>query len=358
MASKPQPNLSTRLRRAPTRYEPSKRIAIGGMAEVWRANAVFDDGERHPVAIKRVLPSIGDPMFRAMFLDEARLGMLLRHPNIVRVYDARDVDGTYIMVMELVDGVSLRSLTRAAHSNGRSMGLPLALWIAQEIAKALAYAHRARDGAGRGLGIVHRDVSPQNVLLGVAGEVKLADFGLADATVHEHVRAEDTIGGKIGYLSPEIVRGQPSDHRADLFALGVIFWEMLAGRALFAGGHDALTIRRIVECEVPELAGLVPDGEHADAIVRRLITKDPDDRLNDAALLAAQLRQLIQRKNWLAGPESVASEVRRYQSERNRRSQAPPVSALLSDELAKFAEMAADTPIDLGALPLDPSKFY
>jgi|GEM_PF-2244971 len=357
MALKPQPNLSTRLRRAPTRYEPTKRIAIGGMAEVWRANAIFDDGDVHPVAIKRVLPSIGDPMFRSMFLDEARLGMLLRHPNIVRVYDARDIEGTYIMVMELVDGVSLRSLTRAAHADGRSMGLALAAWIAQEVANALAYAHRARDAAGRGLGIVHRDVSPQNVLLGVRGEVKLADFGLADATVHEHVRAEDMIGGKIAYLSPEIVRGEGSDHRADLFALGVVFWEMLAGRALFAGGHDAHTIRRIADCEVPELAGLVSGGEQADVIVRRLITKHPEHRLNDAALLSSQLRQLIQRNHCPAGGDLVRTAVQEYHSEKSRRSQAPPVSTLLADELAKFAEVAADTPLDLGALPLDPSTF-
>ena len=145
MASKPQPNLSIQLRRAPTRYEPTQRIAVGGMAEVWRANALFDDGGEHPVAIKRVLPSIADPLFRTMFLDEARLGMLLRHPNIVRVYDARDIDGTYIMVMELVDGESLRSLTRAAHRDKCSMGVPLAVHIIQEVAKALAYAHRARD---------------------------------------------------------------------------------------------------------------------------------------------------------------------------------------------------------------------
>ena len=357
MAPKPLPNLSTQLRRAPTRYEPTERIAVGGMAEVWRANAIFDDGGLHPVAIKRVIPSIGDPMFRAMFLDEARLGMLLRHPNIVRVYDARDIDGTYIMVMELVDGESLRSLTRAAHTELRSIGLPLASWIAQEVAKALAYAHRARDASGRGLGIVHRDVSPQNILLGARGQVKLADFGLADATVHEHVRAEDMIGGKIAYLSPEIVRAEGGDHRADLFALGVVFWEMLAGRRLFAGANDAHTIRRIAKCEVPNLAGRVPGGEQADEIVSRLVTNDPDDRLNDAALLASQLRQMIERNGWSVAAEEVASAVRQHRADRNRRSHTPPVSALLSEELAKFAQAGANTPLDLGASPLDPNTF-
>jgi len=357
MASKPQPNLSTRLRRAPTRYEATKRIAVGGMAEVWHANAIFDDGGLHPVAIKRVIPSIGDPMFRSMFLDEARLGMLLRHPNIVRVYDARDIDGTYIMVMELVDGQSLRSLTRVAQAENRSMGIPLAAWIAQEVAKALAYAHRARDAAGRGLGIVHRDVSPQNILLGVNGEVKLADFGLADATVHEHVRAEDMIGGKIAYLAPEVLRGEGGDHRTDLFALGVVFWEMLAGRRLFFGDNDAHTIRQIAKCEVPPLADLVSGGDEADMLIRRLVTRNPDDRIHDAAILASQLRHWIKGKQWQVGREDVANAVRTYRAERSRMSQAPPVSTLLADELEKFAEATADTPFDLGASPLDPASF-
>lgn len=357
MALDLQPNLSMQLRRAPTRYQPTRRIAVGGMAEVWRATATFDDGGEHPVAIKRVLPSIADSMFRTMFLDEARLGMLLRHPNIVRVYDARDIDDTYIMVMELVDGESLRSLTRAAHADGTSMGLPTAVYIAQEIAKALAYAHRARDGRGVGLGIVHRDVSPQNVLLGANGTVKLTDFGLADATVHEHVRDEDMIGGKIGYLPPEVIRREDSDHRADLFALGVVLWEMLAGRSLFVGDTERETVRAIARCEVPSLADWVPGGEQADLIVQKLVTKDPDDRINDAAVLAAQLRQLIERNEWQIGAKQIAATVLQHRSEKSRRTQMPQVTTLLADELAKFAEATVDTPFDMGAMPLDPSRF-
>ena len=357
MASPPQPNLSMQLRRAPTRYEPTRRIAVGGMAEVWRAIATFDDGGEHPVAIKRVLPSMADPLIRTMFLDEARLGMLLRHPNIVGVYDARDIDGTYIMVMELVDGESWWSLTRAAHADGRSMGVPMAAYIAQEIAKALAYAHRARDASGRGLAIVHRDVSPQNVLLGTNGTVKLADFGLADATVHEHIRDEDMIGGKLGYLPPEVVRREESDHRADLFALGVVFWEMLAGRSLFGGGTERETIRAIARCEVPSLADLVPGGEEADLIVQKLVTRDPDDRLHDAAVLATLLRRLIERHNWKIGAEEVAAAVRQRRAERSRRTQMPAVTTMLADELAKFADATVDTSFDMGAMPLDPSRF-
>lgn len=237
------------------------------------------------------------------------------------------------------------------------MGVPLAVWIAQEVAKALAYAHRARDASGHGLAIVHRDVSPQNILLGANGRVKLTDFGLADAAVHEHVRDEDMIGGKIAYLPPEVVRHESSDHRADLFALGVVFWEMLAGQPLFVGDNEAHTIKRIAECEVPELAGSMPGGEEADAIVRKLVTKDPDHRLNDAAILASQLRQVMRRNDWTTGPEVVAAAVRQHRAEKSRRTQAPQVTALLAEELAKFAEATADAPFDMGAMPLDPARF-
>jgi serine/threonine-protein kinase len=187
--------------------------------------------------------------------------------------------------------------------------------------------------------------------------VKLTDFGLADATVHEHVREDDMVGGKLGYLPPEVIRRETSDHRADLFALGAVFWEMLAGRSLFVGDSDRETIRAIARCEVPSLAGTMPGGEEADAIVRTLVTQNPDDRLNDAALLASQLRQIVARNGWNVGSPDVAAAVLQHRAERSRRTQAPPVTTLLAEELAKFAEATADTPFDMGAMPLDPSRF-
>ena len=356
MASAPPANLSIRLRRAPTRYEPLNRIAVGGMAEVWRANAIFDGGEEHAVAIKRVIPSMHEPLFRAMFKDEARLGMLLRHPNIVRVYDARDIGGAYIMVMELVDGESLRSLTGKAHQEGRSMSFPLALFITHQVALALSYAHRAHDAKGKPLGIVHRDVSPQNVLLGLNGDVKLTDFGLADASVHEHVRGEDVVGGKIAYLAPGVVRAEGVDHRVDLFALGVVLWEMLAGRQLFTGNNEAHTLNNIVKCDVPSLQQWLPQGADADELIARLVTPDPKDRFPDASALASALERLIHRHAWKIGYEEVATAVRLHRgSEKPLINQ--PVSALLADELAKFAEAAAGSTMDLGAEPLDPTSF-
>src|SRR5690606_24356219 len=183
--------------------------------------------ERHPVAIKRVLPELaGQPVFRSMFEDEARLGMALRHDNIVRVFDARDVGGTFIMIMELVDGTSLKDLLARAHVRRAPMPVPTAPPVARELARALDYAHTARDEQGRRLGIVHRDVSPHNLLLGRGGRVKLADFGLADASVHETQLDDGMLGGKLGYLAPEIIRQEPTSHQIDIFALGIVLWEM------------------------------------------------------------------------------------------------------------------------------------
>jgi serine/threonine-protein kinase len=153
------------------------------------------------------------------------------------------------------------------------------------------------------------------------------------------------------------LRGEGGDHRTDLFALGIVFWEMLAGRRLFSGESDTHTIRQIAKCEVPPLADSLSGGNEADALIRRLVTRNPDDRIHDAALLASQLRHWIKRKDWQVGPEDVATAVRAYRAEKSRMSQAPPVSTLLAEELEKFAEATADTPFDLGASPLDPASF-
>ncbi|HJL02477.1 MAG TPA: serine/threonine-protein kinase [Polyangiaceae bacterium LLY-WYZ-15_(1-7)] len=349
--------LSSLLRRAPTRYRPVSRIAAGGMAEVWRAEAIFEEGGTHEVAIKRVLPQMGQPLFRAMFEDEARLGMLLRHPNIVRVYDARDVGGTFIMVMELVDGDTLKGLLEKALERGAPMPLGVALHIARELARALDYVHRAEHEDGRHLGIVHRDVSPHNLLLGRDGAVKLTDFGLADANVHEHAQSEDLVGGKLGYLAPEIVLQKGSDHRIDLFAAAVTLWEMLAGRRLFQGADDAETVRAVARCEVPSLRkinGRVP--REVDDLVGRMLRPSPDERLPTARSFFEALDVLVTRLDREVGAQDVALliglHLARKQREKPKEASIEElgVAELLADELAQFAAGG-------GAKPLDPREF-
>ena len=253
--------LSTQLRRAPTRYEPTHRLAAGGMAEVWKAIAHFDDARAHTVALKRVLPELASQeLYRSMFEDEARLGMRLQHSNIVRVYDAREIGGTFIMVMELVDGTSLKGILDRAHARGARMPVATALWITLALARALDYAHGAEDDHGAPMGIIHRDVSPHNLLVGVDGAVKLADFGLADATVHQTQLGDGMLGGKLGYLAPELIEQRPSTPQVDVFAAGIVLWEMLCGRGLFRRDDDAETVRAVARAEVPPPSSLDPNS--------------------------------------------------------------------------------------------------
>lgn len=350
--------LSVKLRRAPTKYEPVARIASGGMAEVWRANAIFEDGRTHPVAVKRVLPELAaQELMRSMFEDEARLGMRLRHENIVRVYDARDIGGTFIMVMELVDGASLKLLMDRAHGRGACMPLPAALHIGRELARALDYAHTAMDELGQHLGIVHRDVSPHNLLLAKQGAVKLTDFGLADANVHETVRSEQLVGGKLGYLAPEIVRQQATDHRIDIFGVGIVLWEMLAGRRLFVGKSDQETVRNVGLCKVPSLRRHNPRAPAAvDELILRVLSADPDRRPRSARMLLEELDALIDTIDDRVGAKDVALLVGLSLASDPAQKPVPAVKELVS-ELDEFVRVTEGSQYDIGALPLDPSEF-
>jgi serine/threonine-protein kinase len=330
------------------------------MAEVFRAEAVFDTGDTHAVAIKRVLPELStQPIYRSMFEDEARLGMLLRHPNIVRVYDAREVAGTYLMVMELVDGTSLKDMLDAAHARGACMPVPTGLHILREIARGLDYAHLASDPSGAHLGIIHRDVSPHNVLLGRDGSVKLADFGLANANVHQTLRSSELVGGKLGYLAPEIIVQRPSDQRIDLFAAGIVLWEMLAGRRLFMGKNDAETVQNVARKRI-EPVSLYNANVHArvDDIVRRALERNPDKRYRSAQMLLDDIDEALREIDREVGPRDVSLLVGLYLAGKRARPAAPLLGLdLVARELDAFVRVASDSEYDLGAAPLDPSDF-
>lgn len=303
-------------RRGQARYVPLARIAAGGMAEVWRGQAHFADGHVEDVAIKRVLPSLAqNSEYRRMFEDEARIGMLLRHPNIVRVYDGRAIADTFIIVMELVAGVSLRELNGRLMRLGVRMPVPAALHMAREVAKALAHAHEAIDEWGRELHIVHRDVSPHNVLIDVNGRVLLTDFGLANSSANLAVRDPHMIGGKFGYISPELVLQQKVTPQLDLFGLGIMLWESLTGQRLFRGADDHETVRKVVRCDVPKASSLNPEvSDELDQVLAGLLARDLCDRYQSARDVIVDLEYLLAKHPVQAGVAGAAALVRAHQN--------------------------------------------
>jgi len=358
MTSAPRSRISVRFRRGPTRYVPLRRLALGGMAEVWRGEAIFEGGDRHPIAIKRVLPQLAkDPMYRSMFEDEARLGMLLRHENIVRVYDAREVAGTFIMILELVDGTSLKAVLDRAHARRAGMPVATALHMARELLRALDYAHHATDAEGKPLGIIHRDVSPHNLLLGRDGGVKLADFGLADASVHNTSLDGGMLGGKLGYLAPEIIAQKPASSSIDLFAAGIVLWEALCGRRLFQGADDMATVRAVAKCDVPipsKLMRRIP--KDVDTIVMRALAKDPAHRPATCEELAQEIDAVLEKLDPHVSSKDVGLIVGLHLA-----AEPPPPQPshealvdLFAQELDAFIQGQGP---EAGAMPLDPTLF-
>jgi len=267
------------------RYRPLYKLDAGGMAEVYVAEAESMAGFKKKVAIKRILPGlIKDQRFVRMFLDEARLSLRLNHANVVSVFDIGESDNTYFIVMDFVHGTNLKALLEYQAKKGGVMPVPLVTWILNEILKGLAYAHNLSDSeTGRPIGIVHRDISPPNILVSWNGEVKLTDFGLAKATTQLESTDPGVVKGKYSYLSPEAARAEEIDHRADLFSAGILAFEMLTGRRLFRGKNDYQTIALVRACEVPSIRSYNPAvPPDLEAVIMKALAKDINDRYADA----------------------------------------------------------------------------
>lgn len=258
-------------------YEIVRRIGAGGMAEVLLAHRAGPGGFAKPVALKRLLPEISqDEDVRAMFVEEARLQAALSHRNLVQVFDFGEENGAHFLAMEYVDGIDLAGLL-AGHPR---LAPPIALQIAAEVGEGLDYLH--------GRGIVHRDVSPGNVYLSVAGEVKLGDFGIAKGRAASLKTERGRLKGKLAYLSPEQARGETADARADVYALGLVLFEMLSGERYLRGDAEADLLRTAME-PVARPPGV---GEAADALVLRLLAPRREDRLPSARLAAQAIREV------------------------------------------------------------------
>ena len=267
------------------RYRPLFKLDAGGMAEVYVAEAESMAGFKKKVAIKRILPGLlKDERFVRMFLDEARLSLHLSHANIVSVFDIGKSSSTYFIVMEYVEGPNLKHVLQ--HLTKRRIVLPMhmTLWILGEVLKGLDYAHTLRDPeTGRPFGIVHRDISPPNILFSWNGEVKLTDFGLAKASTQLESTDPGVVKGKFSYLSPEAAHGQEVDARSDIFAVGILAFEMLTGKRLFLGETDYQTVELVRRAEVPSLNALNADvPPELERIIRRALARDVEHRYQRA----------------------------------------------------------------------------
>ncbi|MCK5796381.1 MAG: serine/threonine protein kinase, partial [Deltaproteobacteria bacterium] len=267
------------------KYELLQRIGVGGMAEVWVARTFGAEGFVKELVIKRILEQFNeDEEFVSMFINEARLASRLQHANIVQIFDFDQVEGVYYIAMEFIDGPDLRKVVATARR--RSMAIPqtLAVHVGIEVLKGLHYAHTRQD-RGQPLGIVHRDISPHNLLLSYAGEVKITDFGIAKVAALASATRTGMLKGKLTYMSPEQVRADAVDARADLYALGIVIWELLAGRRRYLDvGSEGELVAAVRRGEVPHLAEVAPDvDEELAGVVDRLLAPDPDERFGSAA---------------------------------------------------------------------------
>ena len=279
------------------------------MATVFLGALEGDLGFRQVVAIKRPHPHLlEDHAFRDALLREARLAAGIHHANVVDVRDVEAVGDAVQLVMDYIEGASLGELVAALAREGKALPPGIALRIVLDACAGLHAAHEMVDDDGAALGLVHRDVSPQNVLVGVDGIARVTDFGIAKCIeASDPGTSRETLKGKAGYMAPEYVRGQPVDRRADVFALGVVAWEALCGKRLFRGQSDADTIERVLSAEAPPVSATAPDLAAFDAPVARALAKDPADRFATTEELGRVLAEA-------AAPGLVASapEVGRF----------------------------------------------
>jgi len=276
-------------------YELIEVISTGGMAEVFKARMKGVEGFQKIVAIKRILPHLTDnDEFVTMFIDEAKLAAQLQHPNIIHIYDLGKIERSYYIAMEYIDGKDLRSLLRLLEEKKQRLPQGIALYIASRLAAALDYAHRKRDFQGRAMALVHRDVSPQNVLISLDGDIKLCDFGIAKAASKaSHTRA-GALKGKLQYMSPEQAWGKDLDHRSDIFSLGLVLYEMVTGKKAFAGDSELSILEQV---RSPRLAAprevdpTIPP--EFDRIVMRALDPDREARYQTAAELGSDLDAVL-----------------------------------------------------------------
>jgi len=277
------------------RYFLIDKIAVGGMAEVFKAKSFSHGGFEKLLVIKRILQHLSDnEEFVDMFIDEAKISVELQHPNIVQIYDFGRIAENYFIAMECVEGKDVKGILRKLAERRKLLPMEYAVYIAHEMCKGLDYAHKRTDMQGAPLGIIHRDVSPSNILVSYSGEVKVADFGIAKAQISAYNTKGGVLKGKFEYMSPEQARGEELNNQADLFATGIILHEMLTGRRLFKSDSDIKTLERIKSVDVQPPSKLNPAiPKRLDDIVMRALSNDREIRFRDARELQTALLEFM-----------------------------------------------------------------
>ncbi len=277
------------------KYYLLERINTGGMAEVFRAKAYGVEGFERLVAVKRILSNIAeDKEFIKMFIDEAKIAVQLNHANIAQIFDLGVVDNSYYIALEHIHGRDLRNIFDRCRTLGEPMPIAQACFIVMKMCEGLDYAHNKRDQSGRELNLVHRDVSPQNILVSFEGEVKVIDFGIAKAAGKGAKTQAGILKGKFGYMSPEQVRGLPIDRRSDIFSCGIVLYELLTGERLFVGESDFSTLEKVRNVEIlpPSTYNRkIPD--ELERIVLKALAKDVDERYANAIDLHDELQAFV-----------------------------------------------------------------
>jgi serine/threonine protein kinase len=347
----PPPAQHSHMSEPQQRYRVIEKLESGGMAEVFRAESEGLQGFKKQVAIKRVLPHLSEKKkFISMFLDEARLSAHLTHSNCVQVFDIGVGDNAYFIVMEFVDGANLKSISESLRKQGKEFPVACAAFIALEICKGLSYAHELRDPQGQDLHIVHRDMSPPNVLITKYGEIKIVDFGLAKANSQLERSEPGIIKGKFSYLSPEAAMGQDVDARTDIFAVGIILWELLSGQRLFLGDTDFQTVKKVQQAQIPSIStinkAVPPDLER---ILAKSLARDPNTRYRTARELGQDLSKFMFKLGQAVSTFDIANLVQsamRDRPKQKRKPQASIIEALIEEALLEFTSLTDEEKAD------------
>ncbi|MBN1946705.1 MAG: protein kinase [Bradymonadales bacterium] len=316
------------------KYSLKRKLATGGMAEIWLSEQRGPGGFAKELVIKRILPHLAsDQKFVQMFLDEARLAAQLTHPNIVQIYDLGEIEGSYFIAMEYVRGRDLDNITELARARGEAVSPVMAARIVSDACGALDYAHSFRDSSGIHLRLVHRDISPQNILVSEDGVVKLVDFGVAKAATSVHKTQTGAVKGKFCYMSPEQIGGEELDGRSDLFAMGIVLYELVTGRRPFGHDSELAAITAIVHHEPApprELIGNLPPV--LEGIILRALQKDRNKRYPTADAMQTDLEAFLSESGTVIRSKELAA----YLSGMRTGKSHPP--AMVSHEGVAFAE--------------------